>query len=89
MILVYEFLISLMLKYLRALGMKEGMILMKERRRKVNPRSGITEEIQMISPASRMDLKKRMRLHQGWGQMNPHQLEMKESKSRYIINLGI
>ena len=35
------FLLSLMLKYLRALGMKEGMILMKERRRKVNPRRGL------------------------------------------------
>ena len=78
MILVYGFLIGLMPKYLRALGMKEGMILMKERRRKENPRRGITEEIRMMSLASRMNLKKKMRLHQGWGQMNPHQLEMKE-----------
>ena len=43
MILVYEFLLSLMLKYLRVLGMKEGTILMKESRRKVNPGRGITE----------------------------------------------
>ena len=57
------FLLSLMLKYLRALGMKEGMILMKERRRKVNPRRGITEETRMMSLASRMNLKKRMRLY--------------------------
>ena len=71
------FLLSLMLKYLRALGMKEGMILLNERRRKVNPRRGITEEIRMMSLTSRMNLKKRMRLHQGWRQMNPHELEIK------------
>ena len=39
----FGFLLSLMLKYLRALGMKEGTIFMKERQRKVNPRKGITE----------------------------------------------
>ena len=74
MILEYGFLISLMPKYLRALGMTEGMILMKERQRKENPRRGITEETRMMSLASRMNLKKRM----SWRQINPHQLEMKE-----------
>ena len=39
----FGFLLSLMLKYLRALGMKEGMILLEERQRKLNPRRVITE----------------------------------------------